>query len=480
MKRHSSKERGQALIIVAFAIIGLVGIVGLAIDGSIAFSDRRRAQNAADAAAFAGAYGKINPIIDPDTGVQLNAYDSMQYLARERADSNGFYGDLIHNQVEVYLCSDAEASCEEPYNTRNPGDYVQVIITSHVNTFFARVLGIPQVHNRVQSVVLAKDDVIEPLFPGESIIALSPDCINPGTLILQGTGDITLNGGGLFINSNGTCGFDCDSNSVTLDIINGDITTAGSTFDSVSDQCSENITAPTSTDAEQFNYPDDLPDIPEPTEWCDPNLHLGSYWNDNVNRVTYLYPGYYGNFPPQKTQPLGALYDRIIMMSGIYCVGETVKLSDRNLILESEYGTTDVDGDGDVDSLDGEGVTIYIRPGFGFRLEGGTFHLKAQAVAPYTNYLFIVAPPDDPDGYPDTWGQPEACVINGNTNDEFEGGIYAPYCNITVNGSAGNIGFNAQVIGYTVDITGGAGLNFTYDGEKVPVTEKPAQVGQTK
>ena len=53
-----SKERGQALILIALAAIGLVGIAGLAIDGSAKFSDRRHAQNAADSAALAGALAK--------------------------------------------------------------------------------------------------------------------------------------------------------------------------------------------------------------------------------------------------------------------------------------------------------------------------------------------------------------------------------------------------------------------------------------
>src|ERR1044071_3739143 len=52
-------ERGQALILIAFAAIGLFAIAGLAIDGTAKYSDRRHAQNAADTAALAGAFAKI-------------------------------------------------------------------------------------------------------------------------------------------------------------------------------------------------------------------------------------------------------------------------------------------------------------------------------------------------------------------------------------------------------------------------------------
>ena len=57
MKR--SFERGQALILIALAAIGLFGIAGLAIDGSMKLSDRRHAQNAADTAVLAACSEKI-------------------------------------------------------------------------------------------------------------------------------------------------------------------------------------------------------------------------------------------------------------------------------------------------------------------------------------------------------------------------------------------------------------------------------------
>jgi len=465
MKHKHASERGQALVIIALVMIGLIGITGLAIDGSMILADRRHAQNAADTSALAGALAKIQAQV---TMTELESRVPMRIAALDRAESNGYTHNLVSSTVEVYTCDEAGASCDPPYE--GDSDYVQVIITSKVDTYFARVLGVPKLTNRVQAVALADDDDTGPLFLGNSIIALSPDCVNPGTLILQGTGDITLNGGGLYINSSDACGLNCDSNSVTLDIVDGDITTAGSDFSSLSESCEENITAPMSTEGDQFVYPDDLPVLPYPGEWCDKDVHPGMYSNDDVNHLTYLYPGAYGDFPPKKEQPLGALYDNIVMKSGIYCVDQAIKLSSRSLILESEGRLAESAG----------GITIYIKSGHGFQFEGGEFHLKAQPTGPYANYLFIVeppAPPPDYEGYPDEWGAPEACKINGNTNDELQGGIFAPYCDIAIDGSAGSIGLDAQVIGWTVKITGGAGLNFTYDANKNPTDIKPPQIG---
>ena len=48
-------RRGQALVLLGLAFAGFLALVALAIDGGNAFVQRRRAQNAADAAALSGA-----------------------------------------------------------------------------------------------------------------------------------------------------------------------------------------------------------------------------------------------------------------------------------------------------------------------------------------------------------------------------------------------------------------------------------------
>lgn len=53
--RIKHKERGQALLLVAFALLVVVAFAGLAIDGGRFYAERRKTQNAADAAVMAGA-----------------------------------------------------------------------------------------------------------------------------------------------------------------------------------------------------------------------------------------------------------------------------------------------------------------------------------------------------------------------------------------------------------------------------------------
>ena len=48
-------ERGQAVVLIAFAMAVLLGFTALAIDGGMVYADRRYAQNGADSASLAGA-----------------------------------------------------------------------------------------------------------------------------------------------------------------------------------------------------------------------------------------------------------------------------------------------------------------------------------------------------------------------------------------------------------------------------------------
>ena len=58
LTRHH--EQGQSIVVIALAIVVLVGMAGLGLDGANAFNQRRNTVNASDAAAMAG----TNTIID--------------------------------------------------------------------------------------------------------------------------------------------------------------------------------------------------------------------------------------------------------------------------------------------------------------------------------------------------------------------------------------------------------------------------------
>ena len=62
MKHNRVHEKGQVLVILVVALVALLGFTSLAIDLGMVYSDRRYAQNVADAAAIAGAQAAAQTI----------------------------------------------------------------------------------------------------------------------------------------------------------------------------------------------------------------------------------------------------------------------------------------------------------------------------------------------------------------------------------------------------------------------------------
>ena len=445
MHHSSFSERGQALVVIAFAMIGLVAITGLAIDGGMALSDRRHAQNAADTAAMAGALALIHPQTD-----NLGNTLPWKTVALNRANSNGYMGDLVRSEVEVNLCSDEGASCPEPYAGNSK--FLQVVINSHLDTFFAKAVGIPKVHNRVQAVALASEDETETLFGANAIVALAPTgngC--DGEFIVGGSGSKTdmkvhIKGGGVFVNSNNTvddlesttCGaFTQDGCATELRFeAGGGVRSVGNI--NLNKTCSEKIDGPFNEGAEAVAFPPDIV-LPEP-----PECGIGGKIVDIDNKTVAIFPGYYDNIPPKNVKK------NIVMQPGNYCLDNFKITNDKT-------------------NVTGSNVFIYIRPGGAFDFSGGEMLLDApDDDKDYKGYLIYVAPPAK--GF-------TACSITGNSSSKFTGTIFAPYCDITVNGSSSPEGIRSQIIGYTVKLNGSGDLFIEYDPGENAEKVIPASLG---
>ena len=148
-------ERGQALILIAFAAIGLFAFAALAIDGSRQFSNKRNAQNAADTAALTAGL----------TQVRTGSFTAAVAAAQARAKSNGYVhatSGTVRTWVLINLCSDQDkdlytealltetvGGVTKPKLVECPGlpvgavksEYIRVRIVSEIPTTFGRVLG---------------------------------------------------------------------------------------------------------------------------------------------------------------------------------------------------------------------------------------------------------------------------------------------------------------------------------------------------
>lgn len=128
-------EAGQSILLVAAALVLLMGFMGLAIDMGVLRYEKRLQQTAADAAALAGAS-------DLDQGNVTSA-------AQDAAAANGF-ADTGGGNVAACgsgaaigtVCVQAGAPISGPH-TGN-GAYVEVLVAAVHATYFVRILGINQ------------------------------------------------------------------------------------------------------------------------------------------------------------------------------------------------------------------------------------------------------------------------------------------------------------------------------------------------
>ena len=393
MKSGFSSERGQVLVIVVIAMLGLFGITALAIDGSRAYSDRRHAQNAADTAALAAALAYVRT---PDED-----WSSVGY---SRAASNGYDDNETTNFVDVY-----HPPIEGPYI--GDDSYVQVIITSHLDTLFGRVVGIEQVTNTVQAVTRVDPSTFTDLYDGNAIVGLAPhEC---KAVKYQGNAGTVLVGGGIFVNS------DCHdeaffNQSGSAELTAPSITAVGGVRDS------GDLNVPTiieNAQAQARPYP--------PREYILPNPECGENATKDGETLT---PGNWsGTFPPAGVKYLD---------SGVYCIN-----SGDFRLNASDY-------------LEGHGVFIWVESGEVRWNGGANVKLYAPDTGPYAGFLLYL-PITNSSGV----------TLNGNSDSELEGTILAPASAIDVQGT-GDAGITGQIIGYTVDLGGNSGVTVNYNNSK--------------
>lgn len=124
--RWAQAQSGQILVLVALAMVVLVGSVGLATDVGLLWSDRRKMQTATDAAAIAGA-------------TALKNGESITSAADNVAALNGFGNGAGGATITV---------ANPPANGEYAGnpDYVEVTIAQPEPTYFLRILGYTSVN----------------------------------------------------------------------------------------------------------------------------------------------------------------------------------------------------------------------------------------------------------------------------------------------------------------------------------------------
>ena len=422
--KHKSSERGQALILIAVALVVLIGITGLVVDGGLAFADRRGAQNAADTAVLAASLAKVRG--ENYVAAGLNS-----------AATNGYNNDGLTNSVQI------GTPAEGPYAGNT--EYIQVTIVSHKDTFFGGAVGVSQLTNTVQAMARAKPAEFDQIMHGYALISLAPnsDCQNNRAFQVHGEATIELWGGGIFVNArddNGTCAFmSYGSGSIVfmepypLDVVGGASIQkpqllkllVAKPVAGVPLAQQPGIFRPIlpNTGASQVPYPPFV--MPKPSCGAEvanvkpvlddpltPEKEKGHVmtpgnWDPGIGRDKY--------FPPDGVDTLSA---------GIYCINGDVRIEGNQ-------------------TLQGEGVLLYVEHGSVTINGGATVNLSAPQGGPFAGLLLLLPLENS-----------KRVALNGNAQSSFQGTVLAPASEIVINGNASAYGFHCQIIGYTIDVTG--------------------------
>jgi len=178
-------ERGQALILIALAIVVLIGMTGLALDGGMALADRRSSQNAADNAALAAAYSILAS--GEDTTANRNQAEA---AAQVITTSNDFTED--NSVFDIQFASVPTNVCG------GRGVDITVTLATQTETMLGTVVGVDNINNTVAAVTRACFPRSESLFWGNAVVGLNPGVSFDAT----GNAGWQIEGGGIFANGN--------------------------------------------------------------------------------------------------------------------------------------------------------------------------------------------------------------------------------------------------------------------------------------
>jgi Flp pilus assembly protein TadG len=391
------KERGQALVIIALAIVGLAGMAGLVIDGGNAFLDRRNAQNAADSAALAAALARVKG----EANVQGTALDA--------ARQNGYDNNGTTNTVEFHI---------PPVSGPNKGkaEYIQVIITSHVKTYVASVVGWRELKNTVTAVARTKPSEVREILDGLAVISLAPksNCMNDVSFYVHGEATLDITGGGVFVNSNNDqCAFIQKGSGSIRIRDNHRINVVGA----ASIQKPQLLTPGVTVGSVPFSYP---PPFFMPKVGCgDKEAQI----NEDGSSMS---SGSWGeDFPPPGVTHLDA---------GVYCLDHGIKIEN---------------------DLEGSNIVLKVEDGDVHFNGSANIVLNAPSNGEYAGLLLYM--PMDNHG---------KLVLNGAADSKIKGTILAPGAEVHINGNDSTTGFRSQIIGYTIDVDGDSNVVIYYEDDQ--------------
>lgn len=447
-------EKGQALILIAFAAIGLFAFAALAIDGSRHFSNKRNSQNAADTAVLAAALKFVR------TGDMTLA----RQAGLERAQSNG-YGVDASSVVEINLCSDPGITCEG-IGAGNPSEYIRVKIVSTIPTTFARVIGRDTVTAAGEAIARVQTSSSTSSSGGEALVGLrQTGC----SICANGNVNLDVNGSGIFSNSTtstGDCSMDFEGNGIYQSDGGYTVASGGALCRAGNVNVNGNIQSGAqkpyppsiSIPAPGFACPVDLRDINSATVQPDGTIVYppGTYnAHLNLNGVgNYVFaPGTFcfnGGATINGIINVTANNVNIRIGGSSFQINGNSKLTCSNVLIHGTAGTG-IEFNGNATN-NCNGITFFMESGKVTWNGNVAQQFSAPTGGTYKGLLIYLP-----------YGNNAGLTINGNSGNQLTGSIIAPSSEIVINGNSGTAGLRSQIIGYYVTLNGNSNTTINFD-----------------
>jgi len=394
-----ASERGQAIVMIAIMLVVILGFTALAVDGGRLYSERRAAQNAADASVLSAALTKC-------TNGNITA------AAQQIAAANGYNNDGVRNIVTV---NNPPLSGTYANNVK----YVEVIIETKVDPGFAFFFH-PEpfsLNGRAVShcnISASSGSTAGTPYNNAIVTTSEHEC---SAVLLGGNGDITVTGGGVFINSDCTGGNPALKLGGNGGLIAHPINLVGGYKEGGGGKLSE---APTKVSPITDYW--DVPIPAKPAGTCT-NFKAGK------SNVT-LNPGLYCGMDISSS-------GNVTLNPGVYYI---------------QSGGFKMSGDG---SVTGNGVFIYVDGGSFAVTANGNFVLTAPTSGDYKGLALYV---DD--------AKKNLVDMSGNGNMTVTGTIYAPHSRVKITGNGSNQTITAQIVSDTLEVGGNGNITINYDATK--------------
>jgi Flp pilus assembly protein TadG len=483
-------QKGQALILIVLAVVGLLALTGLAVDGSATYSNRQGAQNAADTAALTGALDVAN---SNSSGVVNDAKGA----ATTSGFTTGTAATVTVNNPPV-----ASNACNGTLPTFSlaSNQYVQVVINTNVNTSFSSLVGVKQMHNCVDAIALGKSGTSGSMFNGAAIVATDNSSGCNQTMLFNGSANVTTTGGSIFDN--------CNGNHAVL--LNGGVTltmpVSGQDVGGILNNGGNTITPGITTGAVGVTMPaaawSAIPAVPSaPT--CSGNggatfnpttggsisgtsvtlnsgtatLTPGNFSSINVNggtvtfsAGTYCLTGGVNQNSGTLTGPSGQVNLvmgsnsvnqnsgtdtfadlEMYLTSGSWTMNGTTALNATKLRYYSTGSSSMIVNGGD--TLTSSDSFFYLTSGSVTWNGSSTINLQAPTGAdPYAGLVLYMP-----------WSNTSPFILNGGSGVSVTGTILAPHSDITANGASNFQSLNSQIVGYDFIFNGGGTFKVNFN-----------------